>query len=34
MMSMTVFARVSMVGVCSDLQVKNCDLKYRLFEES
>lgn len=32
--STTTFARVSMVGVHSDLQVQNCDFKYRLSEES
>lgn len=31
---MTTFARVSMMGVHSDLQVQNCDFKYRLFKES
>lgn len=34
MVSMTVFARVSTVGVHSDLHGQSCDLKYRLFEES
>lgn len=32
-MSVTIFARVSVVGVDSDLKVQNCDIKYRLFEK-